>query len=95
MELAVFTLWLVYAVGSSDFVLNNKVVKYLSGISMEIYLAHMLIFRVVEKVHLENYIGQNDVLYVATLLLTITGVVCFAHVMKFYILKPVVTKLEG
>ena len=95
VELAVFTLWLVYAMGSSDFVLNNKVVKYLSGISMEIYLAHMLIFRVVEKVHLENYIGQNDVLYVTTLLLTIIGVVCFAHVMKFYILKPVVTKLEG
>ena len=48
-ELAIFSVWLVYAIGSVDKVLNNKVAKYLSSISMEIYLAHMVIFRVVEK----------------------------------------------
>lgn len=93
-ELALFTLWLVYAVGSADVVLNNRVVRYLSGISMEIYLSHMLIFRVVERLHLENTITQNDLFYAVTSLLTIMGVICFAHVMKYYMLKPVVRRME-
>lgn len=54
---------------------------------MEIYLAHMVIFRVIEKVHLENYIGQPDMLYAVTSVLTLLGVICFAHVVKFYVLK--------
>ena len=93
-ELLVFTLWLVYAIGSADFMLNNRIVRYLSGISMEVYLAHMVVFRAVEKAHFESYIGQGDALYIATSLLTIIGVVCFAHVMKYYVLKPVVKRIE-
>lgn len=93
-ELVVFTLWLVYAIGSADMVLNNRIVRYLSGISMEVYLAHMVVFRAVEKAHLESYIGQSDALYIATSLMTIIGVVCFAHVMKYYVLKPVVKRIE-
>lgn len=94
-ELCLFTLWLVYAIGSADKVLNNRAVKYLSGISMEIYLAHMLVYRAVEKVHLENIIPQSDVLYIVTSLLTIIGVICFAHVMKFYVLDRLVKRIGG
>ena len=92
-EWALFSVWLVYAIGSVDKVLNNKVVKYLSSISMEIYLAHMVIFRVVEKARLENYIAQPDLLYVLTSVLTLAGVICFAHVMKFYVVKYMMSKL--
>lgn len=94
LELLLFTLWLLYAIGSKDVVLNNKVVKYLSNISMEIYLAHMVIYRAAEKVHLENYIEQNDILYIITALLTIIGVICFAHIMKFYIVNKILDKIE-
>ena len=45
-DIIVFTAWLIYAIGSKDIVLNNRVAKYLSGISMEIYLCHMMFFRV-------------------------------------------------
>lgn len=47
--------WLSYAVicaGDStqkSYLLENKVTKFISGISMEIYLSHMVIFRLVEK----------------------------------------------
>ena len=95
VELAVFTLWLVYAISSTDIVLNNRIVKYLSGISMEIYLAHMMVFRVVEKAHIHDFIGQGDLSYITVSLLTIGGVVCFAHVMKYYVLKPVVKRIGG
>lgn len=94
-ELLLFALWLSYAIGSSDIVLNNKIVRYLSSISMEIYLAHMVIYRAVEKVHLENYIMQYDILYIVTALLTIVGVICFAHVMKFYVINRIIDKIES
>lgn len=84
LELLLFSLWLAYAIGSKDKVLNNCVARYLSAISMEIYLSHMLVYRVVEKIHLENYISHNNTLYIVTSLLTIVGVICFAHVAKYY-----------
>ncbi len=92
-ELCLFVLWLVYAIGSSGHLLNNRMAKYLSGISMEIYLAHMVIFRIVEKAHLENFIHQCDLLYIVTSLLTICGVVCFAHIMKYYIFDRIESRL--
>lgn len=91
-ELILFSLWLVYAIGSHTKFLSNKILKYLSNISMEIYLAHMVIFRVVEKFHLENYIHQNDILYVLTALLTLCGVICFAHIVKFYIINKIIDR---
>jgi peptidoglycan/LPS O-acetylase OafA/YrhL len=94
LELALFGAWLVYAVGSRDKVLNNRVARYLSGISMEIYLSHMLVYRAVEKLHLENRITQHDLLYIVTALLTIIGVICFAHVMKYYVVQPIMKKIE-
>jgi len=94
LELALFSAWLAYAVGSKDKVLNNCVAKYLSGISMEIYLSHMLVYRAFERLHLENLITQHDLLYIVTSLLTIAGVICFAHVMKYKVLQPVVKRFE-
>ena len=94
VELALFFAWLTYAVGSKDKVLNNCVAKYLSGISMEIYLSHMLVYRAVEKLHIESRITQHDLLYIVTSLLTIAGVICFAHVVKYKVLQPVVKRFE-
>lgn len=49
---------------------------------MEIYLCHMMFFRVVEKVHLENKIGDNDVLYCLTCALVLLGAGCFGWCWK-------------
>lgn len=93
LVLALFSAWLAYAIGAMDKVLNNRIVKYLSSISMEIYLSHMLVYRVVERMHLENIITQHDLLYIVTSLLTIAGVICFAHVVKYKVLQPVMKKI--
>lgn len=37
--------------------------KFIGGLSMEIYLCHMVMFRVIEKVHLENYILNPHIYY--------------------------------
>ena len=92
-ELSVFTLWLVYAIGSADFVLNNRIVRYLSGISMEVYLAHMVVYRVVEKLRLEDFVGQRDALYAVVSLLTILGAVCFAHVVKYWVVDKAMARV--
>ena len=41
-ELVLFGSWLIYALGSKDLILNNRVVRFISGISMEVYLCHMV-----------------------------------------------------
>ena len=84
-DLIVFSVWLMYAIGSHDCVLNNRVVKYLSDISMEIYLCHMMFFKAVSLLHLDGLIYNNDMLYVATCIATLFGAICFSHVIKYYV----------
>ena len=86
-DLVVFSAWLMYAIGSKDKVLNNRLAKYLSGISMEIYLCHMMFYRVVSMIHLDKFIGQCDVLYMMTCIGTLIGAICFSHVVKYYVLS--------
>lgn len=91
-DLFVFTAWLMYAIGSKDIVLNNGGAKYLSGISMEIYLCHMMFFRVAGMLHLDKFIHNNDMLYVATCIATLIGAICFSHVIKYYVFKRIENK---
>ena len=85
-ELVLFTMWLIYAMVSNDVVLNNSLVKFVSGISMEVYLCHMVIFRIVEKLHLEKFIGNADLTYMVTCVAVIGGAICFSWIMKRYVL---------
>lgn len=94
IENGMFVAWLIYAIGSRDIMLNNCVVKYVSGISMEIYLVHMVIFRGIEKIHIDYFISQPDILYIITCILVIGGSICFAHVMKYYVLQKAVNWME-
>ena len=49
LMLIVFNVWLCYAIGEDSRLLNNSITKFMAAISMEIYLCHMVIFRVIEK----------------------------------------------
>lgn len=79
-------LWLCYAIGTEGCILNNKVTHYLSNISMEIYLCHMMAFRGVEMLHLSQYIQQPDLLYLLTCMLTLAVAIVFSHVTKYKVL---------
>ncbi len=82
-------LWLIYAIGTEGKILNNRFTKYLSGISMEVYLCHMMAFRGVEMLHLSRYITQPDVLYWLTCILTLGGAFVFSHIVKYKVLPLV------
>ena len=58
IESGMFVAWLLYAIGAKNAFLNNRVARYISNISMEIYLAHMVIFRVIEK-YISNVLSAN------------------------------------
>lgn len=86
---ALCAIWLIYAIGTEDKVLNNGFTKYLSGISMEVYLCHMMCYRAVERIHLEKFISQADVLYVVTCIATLLIAILFSHVFKYKVLPLV------
>lgn len=81
-----FTIITIYAIGSSDSILNNRAVRYLSKISMEIYLCHMMFYRISSLLHLDRWIQNDDVLYVVTCCTTLIGAIIFSHVAKFHLL---------
>lgn len=88
-NLLMYALWVMYAVSEASSerkwsFLNNKAMAFISGISMEIYLCHMMFFRAVEKVHLENKIGDNDIQYWLTCVLVLIGAGCFGYCWKLF-----------
>lgn len=42
--------------------------------------------------HLERFIHNNDMLYVATCLTTLIGAICLSHVIKYYVFTSIGNK---
>lgn len=85
-SLVIFMLWLSYAVGSESKFLSCKPMKYLSGISMEMYLAQMIIFRLIEKLHLLYVFGSSGtggwISFAFTFILTVAVLIIFIQCYK-------------
>lgn len=62
--------------------LQNPFTKFISGISMEIYLSHMVMFRVIEKLHLTHLLGNGWLSYIITAIGTIVAAVMFSVACK-------------
>lgn len=73
---------LMYAVISKGKILNNRVTKFISSISMEIYLSHMVIFRVIERLGLNLIFGDGWGQYIITFGLVFSGTILFAVIVK-------------
>ena len=84
-RLALAVLMLVYALrtpkGTHTF-LRNPVTRRISAISMEIYLSHMVLFRVIEKFGMTHLVSSDVASYFLTTLGTLVGTVVFALVMR-------------
>lgn len=61
-------------------ILNNKATKFVGGLSFEIYLCHMVIYRVVEKLHLIRPVGDEVLNYFIVVILVFAGAMAFAFV---------------
>lgn len=80
--------WLFYAVicggdnTQKSYILENKITKFFSGISMEIYLSHMAVFRMIERAGVNKIIDIDLVQYIVTVAIVFCGTVLFALVMQ-------------
>lgn len=63
----------------------SRIVSFISGISMEIYLSHMVVFRLVEKIGLNKMFGNGWLQYFITVILVLFGAICFSVVVKKFI----------
>lgn len=85
-SLLLFCLWLAYAIGADNKFLASKFMRFFSKISMEMYLAQMVIFRVVEKLHLLYVFGDSGIFGWGSLcfafILTVVGLVIFIYFYK-------------
>lgn len=83
-NLLLYSLWLIYAVGTGNrnTLFSTKIASFMSGISMEVYLCHMMFFRIIEKLHLETKIADCDLNYWITCILVLSCAMCFAMIWK-------------
>ena len=79
---------LVYTLGCNrGGVLVNPVAKFLGDICFEIYLCHMVIYRVLEKMHLVHLFGNGLLAYIFTAVAVICGSVVFSVCAKWFLNK--------
>ena len=79
---------LVYTLGCKVWgVLVNPVAKFLGGICFEIYLCHMVIYRVLEKLHLVHLFENGLLAYIFTAVAVICGSVVFSVCAKWFLNK--------
>ena len=84
-NLLMYTLWLIYAVvenSAKKSFLSNPIMVFMSSISMEIYLCHMMFFRFVEILHLEKFFTNENALYFTTLTLFLSIAIIFSVIWK-------------
>lgn len=84
--LMLYCLWLSYAIGSNSKLLTSKLMRFISSISMEMYLAQMVVFRVVEKLQLLYVFGDRGmggwISFLFAFVLTVFGLICFIECYK-------------
>ena len=80
--LSVSVMLVLYAILPGKGILNNAMTAFLGSISMEIYLSHMLIFRIIEKLGINTVLGNGWLQYVITVVLVLVGTIVFAIVVN-------------
>ena len=95
-NLLLYIPWLAYAISVESYILSNKVMKYLSGISLELYLAQMVIYRFVEKIHGLYLFGKGWGSFLIAWIGVVAGLIVFIYIWKrvWEIIKHVILRLE-
>lgn len=81
-NLVLYMSWLMYAISVKSLILSNKLMKYLSGISLELYLAQMIIFRVIEKANCLYLFGKGWISFLAVWIAVVVGLIVFIEIWK-------------
>lgn len=85
-----FSLVVIGVLGKEKKFWSNAITKSISKVSLEMYLAHMMVYRVIEKAGLTQIVGENAISYVFSCTATIIGVYIFSQV--YYIVETKIKK---
>lgn len=66
----------------NNVILFNPIIKFLSDISLEIYLSHMVIYRILEKMGFLYVMGDGVLSYIITVVLVFSGTVLFSVIVR-------------
>lgn len=95
LAMALFSVTIIiFAITRSGRLGNSKLVKQLSSISFEVYLSHMMVYRILEKLSINHLFGANVASYGLTAALTLAGAIAFSYVAKQVISKFMKYKKE-
>jgi peptidoglycan/LPS O-acetylase OafA/YrhL len=78
---------LVYTIGCKVGGMANPVAKFLGGICFEVYLCHMVVYRLLEKLHLVHLFGNGLLAYIFTAVAVVCGSVVFSVCAKWFLNK--------
>lgn len=76
------SLFLMFSIIGQHPILENPVTKFISNISFEIYLSHMVIFRLIEKVGINTILGNGWLQYIITVIVVLIVAALFSVVLK-------------
>lgn len=86
--LSICAIILIYALGRNNIsLLTNIFTRNISNISLEIYLSHMVLYRVIEKLRLTHLFASELVSYLFTSVLTIVGTLLFVIIVRYTLKK--------
>jgi peptidoglycan/LPS O-acetylase OafA/YrhL len=86
--LVMFSLLLILAMGEKKSkILSNPFTRFISDISFEIYLCHMVIYRIIEKTHMLHSFDSDLNSFVFSFITTFTGAVVFSLAAKWGLKK--------
>ena len=85
--LVLFSLMVIYTMDTEGKyrILSNPVTRFLGNISLEMYLCHMVVFRVMEKVGLTNVFPSAVLSFAATAVGTLVGAIILSTAFQFAI----------
>lgn len=78
-----FAMILIGALSDRRVLLSNGFTKKISDISLEIYLSHVVILRIIQKVGIICMVSNPTIAYIIMVLLTLVGSVIFARTFHF------------
>lgn len=95
LVMAIFSVAIIiFAITTDGKLGENKLIKKLSSISFEVYLSHMMIYRVLEKLKINHMFGLNAISYGVTAVLTLTGAIAFSYIAKVVLEKFIICMKE-
>lgn len=82
--LPLFASYLIYVISFDSKILSNKITSFISKYSMEVYLCHMVVFRIVEKIGLLYIFGKGLVSYIISSIVVIIVSFIIAIIFRYF-----------